>query len=215
LCVDKKGKRMKIGTIGAGNIGATATGLFAESGHEVVISNSRGPETLPDVVQGIGGRVSAVTIEEAADFGEVVLEAISFGRYEELPVDRLKGKVVIDPTNYYPGRDGDIDLEGLTSTGLVARHLAESRVVKAFNTLVYKTLASEGKTDAPVEDRLVLFVPGDDAEAKSIVSDLIEQIGFAPVDTGTLNESGKQEPDAPVYNTHVTPDRAREMLASY
>ena len=206
---------MKIGIIGAGNIGATAAQLFAQAGHEVVVSNSRGPETLSDVVQEIGGRVHAVTIEEAADLGEVVLEAIPFGRYGELPAERLAGKVVIDASNYYPGRDGDIDLEGLTSTGLLASHLADSRVVKAFNTMYYETLASEGRPDAPVEDRLALFIAGDDAEAKSIVSELIEQIGFAPVDTGSLDDSGKQEPDAPVYNTPMTPDRARAMLASY
>jgi 8-hydroxy-5-deazaflavin:NADPH oxidoreductase len=205
---------VKVGIIGAGNIGATTARLFAEAGHEVVVSNSRGPETLSDVVQEIGGRVQAVTIEEAADFGEVVLEAIPFGRYKGLPADRLAGKIVIDASNYYPGRDGNIDLEGLTSTGLLARHLAESRVVKAFNTMFYETLASGGRTDAAVEDRLVLFVAGDDAEAKSIVSDLIEQIGFAPVDTGSLNDSGKQEPGAPLYNTPMTPDQAREMLAS-
>lgn len=206
---------MEIGIIGAGNIGATAAKLFAEAGHEVVISNSRGPETLSDIVQDIDGRVHAVTIEEAADFGEVVLEAIPFGRYEELPADRLAGKIVVDASNYYPGRDGNIDLEGLTSTGLLARHLANSRVVKAFNTMFYGTLASEGRIDAPVEDRLVLFVAGDDAEAKSIVADLIEQIGFAPVDAGSLTDSGKQEPGAPVYNTPMTPDQAHEMLASY
>jgi len=206
---------VKIGIIGAGNIGATTAKLFAAAGHDVVLSNSRGPETLSDVVQEIGGRVQAVTIEEAADFGDVVLEAIPFGRYKELPADRLAGKIVIDASNYYPGRDGNIDLEGFTSTGLLARHLAESRVVKAFNSMFYVTLASEGRTDAPVEDRLVLFVAGDDAEPKSIVSDLIEQIGFAPVDTGSLADSGKQEPGTPVYNTPMTPDQAREMLASY
>jgi predicted dinucleotide-binding enzyme len=208
------GARVKIGIIGAGNMGATTAKLFAEAGHEVVVSNSRGPETLSNFVQEIGGRVHAVTIEEAADFGDVVLEAIPFGRYEELPADRLAGKIVVDASNCYPGRDGNIDLDGLTSTGLLARHLAESRVVKAFNTMFYKTLASEGRTDAPVEDRLVLFVAGDDAEAKSIVADLIEQIGFAPIDTGPLNDSGKQEPGASVYNTPMSPDQAREMLAS-
>lgn len=206
---------MKIGIIGAGNIGTTAARLFAEAGHEVAVSNSRGPETLSEVVQDLGARVRAVTIEEAADFGEVVLEAIPFGRYKDLPADSLAGQIVIDASNYYPGRDGNIDLEGLTSTGLLARHLADSRIVKAFNTMFYETLASEGRTDAPVEDRLVLFVAGDDAEAKSIVADLIEEIGFAPVDTGSLNDSRKQEPGAPVYNTPMTPDQAREMLASY
>ena len=206
---------MKIGIIGAGNIGTTSATLFAEAGHEVAVSNSRGSDTLSDVVQDLGGRVQAITIEEAVDFSEVVLEAIPFGRYKDLPADSLAGKILIDASTYYPGRDGNIDLEGLTSTGLLARHLADSRIVKAFNTMFYETLASEGRTDAPFEDRLVLFVAGDDPEAKSIVADLIEEIGFAPVDTGSLNDSRKQEPGAPVYNTPMTPDQAREMLASH
>jgi predicted dinucleotide-binding enzyme len=204
---------VKIGIIGAGNIGSTAAKLFVAAGHEVAISNSRGPDTLTDIVEGIGGGVRAVTIEEAADFGEVVLEAIPFGRYEELPADRLAGKILIDASNYYPGRDGRIDLDGLTSTELLAHHLSESRVIKAFNTMYYATLASEGRPDAPVEERLVLFVAGDDKDAKSIVSDLIDEIGFAPMDTGPLNESGKQEPGAPVYNNPMTPEQARETLA--
>lgn len=204
---------MKIGILGAGNIGATAARLFAAAGHEVAISNSRGPETLSELVEDIDGGVQAVTIDEAADFGDVVLEAIPFGRYEELPADRLSGKIVIDASNYYPGRDGEIELGGLTSTEILARHLSGSRVVKAFNTMYYVTLASEGRTDAPLEDRLVLFVAGDDEEAKRIVSGLIEEIGFAPVDTGPLGTSGNQEPGSPVYNTPMTPEKAHEMLA--
>ena len=205
---------MKIGIIGAGNIGSTAAKLLVEAGHEVAISNSRGPETLSELVEEIGGDARAVTIEEAADFGEVVLEAIPFGRYEELPADRLAGKIVVDASNYYPGRDGEIDLGGLTSTGLLARHLSESQVVKAFNTMNYKTLASEGRPHAPAEDRLALFVAGDDDEAKIVVSGLIEEIGFAPVDTGPLQNSGIQEPGAPIYNDPMTSDRAREMIAN-
>lgn len=166
-----------------------------------------------DTVEDIGGGIRAVTIEEAADFGEVVLEAIPFGRYEELPADRLAGKTVIDASNYYPGRDGEIELGGLTSTEALARHLSESKVVKAFNTMYYVTLASDGRSDAPLEDLLVLFVAGDDEEAKRTVSGLIEEIGFAPVDTGPLSTSGKQEPDAPVYNNPMTPEQARGMLA--
>ena len=204
---------MKIGIIGAGNIGATTAKLFVAAGHEVAISNSRGPDTLVDTVEDIGGGIRAVTSEEAADFGEVVLEAIPFGRYEELPADRLAGKTVIDASNYYPGRDGEIELGGLTSTEALARHLSESKVVKAFNTMYYVTLASDGRSDAPLEDRLVLFVAGDDEEAKRTVSGLIEEIGFAPVDTGPLSTSGKQEPDAPVYNNPMTPEQARGMLA--
>ena len=204
---------VKIGIIGAGNIGGNAAKLFVGAGHEVVVSNSRGPETLAGLVGEIGGGARAVTVEEAADFGDVVLEALPFGRYQDLPADRLAGKIVVDASNYYPGRDGEIDLQGLTSTEALARHLSGSRVVKAFNTMYYETLATEGRPDASVGDRLVLFVAGDDEEAKGVVSGLIEDIGFAPVDTGPLESSGRQEPGAPVYNTPVTPEQARELLA--
>lgn len=204
---------MKIGIIGSGNIGGNAAKLFARAGHEVVVSNSRGPETLKGLVEEIGGGARAVTVEEAADFGEVVLEAVPFGLYEELPADRLAGKIVVDASNYYPDRDGKIDLHGLTSTEAVARHLSGSRVVKAFNTMYYVTLASEGRPDAPTGERLVLFVAGDDDGAKETVSGLIEDIGFAPFDTGRLEGSGRQEPGAPVYNNPVTPEQARELLA--
>ena len=205
---------MKIGIIGAGNIGAKAAKLFVGVGHEVAISNSRGPETLSALVEEIGGEARAVTIEEATDFGDVVLEAIPFGRYKDLPADRLAGKIVIDASNYYPGRDGEMELGDLGSSELLARHLSGSRVVKASNTMNYETLASEGRPDASLEDRLVLFVAGDDEEAKGVVSALIEEIGFAPVDTGPLSGSDKQEPGAPVYNNPMTLGQAREMLAS-
>ncbi|HET7269594.1 MAG TPA: NADPH-dependent F420 reductase [Rubrobacter sp.] len=204
---------MKIGIIGAGRIGANAARLFARAGHEVVISNSRGPETLSGIVEEIGNDTRAVTIEEAADFGDVVLEAIPFGRYEELPADHLADKIVIDASNYYPRRDGGIDLGGLTSTEAVARHLPDSRVVKAFNTMYYERLANEGRPGFQLEKRQVLFVAGDDEEAKGIVSRLIEEIGFAPVDTGSLKDSYLQEPGSSVYNNPMTPERAHEMLA--
>jgi 8-hydroxy-5-deazaflavin:NADPH oxidoreductase len=204
---------VKIGVVGAGHIGANAARLFARAGHEVAISNSRGPETLSGIVEEIGGNVRAATIEEAADFGDVVLEAIPFGRYEELPAERLAGKIVIDASNYYPQRDGEIELDGLTSTEAVARHLPDSRVVKAFNTIYYERLANEGRPGFPVEERQVVFVAGDDEEAKGIVSRLIEEIGFAPVDTGSLKDSYRQEPGSPIYNNPMTPERACEMLA--
>lgn len=202
---------MKTGVIGAGRIGANAARLFARTGHEVVISNSRGPETPSTIVDEIGNDTQAATIEKAADFGNVVLEAIPFGRYEELPADCLAGKIVIDDSNYYPRRDGEIGLGGLTSTE--ARHLPGSHVVKAFNTMYYETLANEGRPGLLVEERLVLFVAGADEEAKGIVSRLIEEIGFASIDTGSLKDSHRQEPGAPIYNNPMTPGRAREMLA--
>ncbi len=204
---------MNIGVIGSGNIGATAARLFAAAGHEVAISNSRGPETLAGLVEEIGPGVRAATVEEAALFGEVVMEAIPFGRYTSLPAERLAGKVFITASNYYPARDGELDLGGRASSELVAEHLADARVVKAFNTIYFARLRDNGRPGAPVGEREVIFLSGDDEEAKGIVSGLIEEIGFAPVDAGTLAESRRQEPGSPVYNVAMNLDQAREMLA--
>ncbi len=204
---------MNIGVIGSGNIGATAARLFAAAGHQVAISNSRGPETLEGLVEEIGPGVRAATVEEAAGFGEVVMEAIPFGRYESLPADSLAVKVFITASNYSPARDGALDLGGRASSELVAEHLSGARVVKAFNTIYFARLRDNGRPEAPVEKREVIFVSGDDGEAKGVVSGLIEEIGFAPVDVGTLAESRRQEPGSPVYNVATNPDQAREMLA--
>lgn len=204
---------MNIGIIGSGKIGATAARLFAEAGHEVAISNSRGPETLEGLVAGIGPRARASTVEDAANFGEVVLVAIPFFAYETLPTDLLAGETVVDAMNYYPGRDGEMDLDGLGSSELLARHLPDARIVKAFNTMYYETLGAGGRTDAPPGERLVLFVAGDDADAKVVVSGLIEEIGFTPVDVGTLEDGRKQQPGSPIYNVPMNEAQAREELA--
>ncbi len=204
---------MKIGIIGAGMIGGTAMRLFARAGHEVAISNSRGPESLAELVHELGPGVQARTIEEAARFGDVVLIAIPLGRYATLPAALLANKIVIDAMNYYPQRDGKVDFRGLTSSELVAQHLRESRIVKAFNTMYYQTLGSRGTRSTAESDRLALFVAGDDAEAKAVVSQLIREIGFAPVDTGTLREGGRrQQPGSPLYNQPLTAPQARQRL---
>lgn len=203
---------MKIGIIGSGNIGATAARLFAAAGHEVGISNSRGPDTLAGLVAEIGPNARAMTVDQAADFGDVVLEAIPFGRYEALPAERLRGKVVVTASNYYPGRDGDVDFDGLTQSGLVARHLAGARVVKAFNTIHFTHLAEQGDAALPPDDRRAIFVAGDDTEAKRVVSDLIDEIGFTAIDTGSLAGSHVQEPGTAIYNTPLTAAEARRIL---
>ncbi|MGB3682878.1 MAG: NAD(P)-binding domain-containing protein [Rubrobacteraceae bacterium] len=204
---------MNIGIIGSGNIGANAAKLFARAGHAVAVSNSRGPESLQDLVDEIGPNARAATVEEAADFGEVVLVAIPFFARDTLPAGELDGKVVVDATNYYPGRDGEIAFGDLTSSELLRQNTPGARLVKAFNTMYYETLANEGRPED--EDRLVLFVAGDDEEAKTTVSGLIGEIGFAPVDAGPLRDGGrKQQPDSPVYNEPMTADEARETLAA-
>ena len=203
---------MNIGIIGSGNIGANAAKLFAQAGHDVAVSNSRGPESLQDLADEIGSKARAATVEEAADFGEVVLVAIPFFARDTLPVEALDGKIVIDATNYYPGRDGEIDFDGLTSSELLARNIPGARLVKAFNTMYYETLANEGRPENG--DRLVLFVAGDDEAAKKTVSGLIGDIGFEPVDTGSLREGGrKQHPGSAIYNNPMNEDQAREALS--
>jgi len=205
---------MKIGIIGAGNIGANAAKLFVKAGHEVAIANSRGVETLTDLANEIGAQ--ALDLEDAARFGEIVLIAVPFGKYETLPAEVFQNKIVVDAGNYYPDRDGqfaDIDDGKTTSSELMATHLKDARIVKAFNTIWFEHLKTKGDTSLPIEERRAIFVAGDDAESKKIVSDLIEEIGFAPVDTGNLRDGGlTQEPGTAVYNRELTASDAQAML---
>ena len=203
---------MKIGIIGAGHIGGTLAKLFAIAGHEVALSNSRGPETLSETVLDIGYGVIVATAEEAATFGDVAVEAVPFGHYQELPADALAGKVVMSASNYYPDRDGDVDLHGLTQTGLVAEHLKDSTVVKAFNTIFARDLRDQGDVSKPLDERRAIFIAGDDEAAKTQVAELIEGIGFTAVDTGALENSAVQEPGSDVYTKDLTATEAREMI---
>jgi 8-hydroxy-5-deazaflavin:NADPH oxidoreductase len=206
---------MKIGIIGAGHIGGNAAKLFVEAGHEVAISNSRGPETLLEQAAETGAK--AVRVEEAAAFGDVVLVSVPLKAYRSLPPDALAGKIVIDSNNYYPERDGQIeelDNGTATSSELLGRHLKESRIVKAFNTIWFEHLRTEGDVSKPVEERRVIFISGDDADAKAVVSKLIEEIGFAPYDLGSLKDSSVQQPGAAVYNKSVNAAQAKEILAA-
>lgn len=205
---------MHIGIIGAGHIGATAARLFIDAGHEVAISNSRGPETLAHVVAELGAKARAATVEDAARFGEVVLLAIPLKDYTTLPAEALRGKIVVDALNYYPNRDGnfpELDSGGMTSSEMVARHLPGARLVKAFNTIWFEHLARRGKKEAPVEERRVIPLSGDDAEANRVVARLIEEIGFGPYELGSLRDSARQQPDAPIYNRDVTLAEARQV----
>lgn len=203
---------MNIGIIGAGSIGGTLAALFARAGHKVYLSNSRDPETLEDKVAELGPNVTAVTARDAAASGEVVLEAVPFGKYRDLPADVLAGKVVVSASNYYPDRDGSVDFHGLTQTGLVAEHLSGSRVVKAFNTIFWQHLRDQGDPSLPLAERRAIFIAGDDAAAKQVVTELIEALGFAAVDTGTLADSAVQEPGSAIYNKDVTAAEAEERL---
>ncbi len=208
---------MKIGIIGAGNIGSTTAKLFVDAGHAVAIANSRGPETLKDLIAELGTDAQAATIEDAARFGEVVLISIPFGKYKTLPVEAFRGKIVIDSNNYYPNRDGQItelDNDSTTSSEMLEQHLKGARVVKSFNTIWSEHLKTQGNKSLNLEERRVIFIASDDSGAKETVAKLIEEIGFAAVDTGFLPDGGqRQQPGTPVYNKTLTVAEAKNILA--
>jgi predicted dinucleotide-binding enzyme len=207
---------MRTGMIGAGRIGGTLARLFLGARHEVAISNSRGPDTLKDVVDGLGRGARATTAADAARFGEVVVVSVPFGRYHELPTGGVAGKIVIDTNNYFPARDGhfeELDNDSTTSSELLQAHLPGARVVKAFNAIYWKHLRDRGRP-AGQPGRLGIPISGDDREAKRIVAELIDQIGFDAVDAGTLSEGGRRhQPGGPAYGTHLHTDELRARLA--
>jgi 8-hydroxy-5-deazaflavin:NADPH oxidoreductase len=214
----RKGQtKMKIAVVGAGNIGANAARLFVRAGHQVVISNSRAGQGLEGLVAELGAQATTASIEEAAHSADLALVAIPFGKFKTLPERAFDGKVVVDAGNYYPERDGkftELDHDRTTSSELLAAHLKGARLVKGFNTIWFEHLSSQGDTSRPLADRRAIFIAGDDSEAKEIVARLIEEIGFAAVDSGFLHEGGRsQQPGTAVYNKDVTAKEAAELVS--
>ncbi|WP_193611162.1 NADPH-dependent F420 reductase [Nocardioides lijunqiniae] len=204
-----------IGLIGSGHIGAAIAQRAVESGHDVVLSNSRGPETLTDLVERLGDRARAATAQEAAAEGDVVVVTIPFKNVAQVPVEPLAGKVVIDTNNYYFERDGrvpDID-EGRTSVSeVLAAHLPESRVVKAFNAIQAAHIVSAA-TPPGDPARRAIPIAGDDEEAKQLVAGLVDEIGFDVVDAGPLAEGRRFDRDKPAYGAELAADAMREAVA--
>jgi predicted dinucleotide-binding enzyme len=205
-----------IGFIGAGNIGQAVARLAIANGYDVVLSNSRGPETLVDVVQELGDRAAADTAQGAAEQGDLVVVTIPLKAYADVPVEPLVGKVVIDTNNYYPQRDGQIaalDDKQTTSAALLQEHLPESAVVKAFNHIQAGQINKDAKPGS-TEGRRALAVAADDESAKATVTDFLEKAGFDVVDVGTLADSWRIEPGAPGYGAVLDADGLREALAA-
>lgn len=198
------------GFIGSGHIGSTVARLAVGAGHDVVMSNSRGPETLAALVADLGPRARAATAAEAAEAGDVVVVTIPLKNYPDVPVEPLRGKVVIDTMNYYPERDGripELDDDSTTTSELLQAHLPESRVVKAFNNIFFKHLAALPRpSGAP--DRSALPIAGDDAEAKAVVTRLLDEIGYDALDLGPLAEGWRTQRDMPPYGTPYAKDPA-------
>ena len=195
---------MEIGIIGAGRIGQAVARRLVAAGHEVMLSNSAGPESLEAVAEALGGKAHAGTVQEAAAYGEVVFVAIPVAALYDLPAAQLDGKIVVDATKNYPQRDGQIpelDDGSIGSSELLARDLPGSRVVKALNTMSYVRIAREAKS------------PALDLAAKEVVSGLIDDMGFDPVDAGTLADGRNQQPGTAVYDRPLETEGVRAALA--
>ena len=205
-----------IGFIGAGHIGSQVARLAVRSGYDVVISNSRGPATLSDLVAELGPKARAATALDAAKAGEIVVVTIPLKNYRSVPVEPLAGKIVIDTNNYYPERDGhipELDNETTTTSELLQAHLPASKVVKAFNHIYASQLTTDG-LPAGTMNRRALVIAGNDRESKATVTHLLDQFGFDTVDAGPLSESWRIQRDTPGYGPRRTAEELRKDLAA-
>ena len=210
------GMTQTIGLIGAGHIGSQVARLAVAHGYNVVISNSRGPETLADLVAELGPHARAGTVADAASAGDIVVVTIPLKHYRSVPVAPLAGKVVIDTNNYYPQRDGhipELDNESMTTSELLQAHLPASKVVKAFNHIYAAQLTTDGRP-AGTPNRRALVIAGDDPAAKATVTRMLDQFGFDTVDAGPLKEGWRIQRDTPGYGPQRNAEELRKDLAA-
>lgn len=203
-----------IGFIGSGNIGSQLARLAIRNGYDVVLSNSRGPQTLVSLIEELGDRARAATPEEAAEAGDVVVVSVPLKAIDAVPTAPLKGKTVIDTNNYYPERDGQIpelDDETTTTSELLQDRLPGANVVKAFNNIYSAHLTSKW-TPQGTPGRRALPIAGNDDGAKRTVGALIDQFGFDVVDAGPLAEGWRFQRDTPVYGPEFDAEEVREGL---
>ncbi|WP_188780388.1 NADPH-dependent F420 reductase [Marmoricola endophyticus] len=196
-----------LGTLGAGHIGSTVARLALEAGYDVVLSNSRGPDTLRDLVTDLGPRARAGTAQEAAA-ADLVLVTVPFARYRDLDPDLLSGRVVLDTMNYYPERDGrvpELDEHRTTTSAMLQQHAPGARVVKTFSGIRWDHLGDLAQPSG-AEDRSTLLVAGDDAEAKERAASFLDAIGYDALDAGSLAESWRFENGQPAYTAAYVRD---------
>jgi predicted dinucleotide-binding enzyme len=205
----------RIGIIGAGHIGSTLARGLVDRGYDVVISNSRGPESLAPLVAELGDKATAGTATDAATLGDVVIVTVPLKAYRDVPVAPLAGKIVLDTNNYYWERDGRIpalEEKRATTSGLLQDHLPESKVAKAFNHIMSGEILTDGKP-AGDPDRRALATAGDDEEAVAFVTALYDEFGFDTVNVGPLAESWRVERDQPAYVIRQTRDELVQNVA--
>lgn len=197
------------GLIGSGHIGSAVARLALAAGDDVVLSNSRGPETLSDLVAELGPHARAATPAEAAAAGDVVVVTVPLEAYRTVPVEPLVDKVVIDTNNYYPERDGhfpELEDDSTTSSELLQQHLPQSQVVKAFNNITFLHIPELARPSGS-PDRSALLIAGDDDGAKTEVARLFDTLGYDTLDAGALREGRRFQPDTPAYGSpYFAPD---------
>lgn len=204
-----------VGIIGAGHIGSALAKGFAKNGYDVVIANSRGPETLTDLVAAVGDRARAATAQEAAEAGDIVVVTVPLKAYTDVPVAPLAGKTVLDTNNYYFERDGHIaalDNKQTTTSQMLQEHLPQSTVVKAFNHIPAADILTDG-SPAGTEGRRALATSGDSDEAVALVTRIYDEFGFDTVNVGPLSESWRVERDQPAYVVNQTAEKLTQNLA--
>jgi hypothetical protein len=204
---------MKIGIVGSGNIGGTVGTLWVKAGHQVLFS-SRHPENLKPLVAGLGPLARAGTVREALNFGDAILIAVPYGAYPQIGKDyakELAGKIVLDAGNAVISRDGEISKEareiGIGATSM--KYLPKARIVRAFNTLNYRTLAKNAHRSG---ERMAIPIAGNDQEALSVASRLIREAGFDPVIIGSLESSKLFAQGGPLYGQEITADEMQARL---
>jgi 8-hydroxy-5-deazaflavin:NADPH oxidoreductase len=205
---------MKIGIIGAGFIARAVAAVAIKRGHEVMVSNTRGPDTLFSVVGTLGCRAGSP--QQAAEFGDIVLVAIPLKGYQTIPAAPLEGKIVLDANNYYPERDGhigELDRNETTTSELLARRLPKSKIVKVFNAIQAAHIESDGRP-AGASDRRAQPIAGDDQVAKKLVAGLLTEFGFDVADAGPLIEGKRFQKDTPAYCVPLDSKKLREALAA-
>jgi len=203
------------GIIGVGNVGSQVARLAVAQGNDVVVANSRGPETLTELVAELGPRARAATAEEAAAAADVAVVSVPLRAYREIPVEPLGGKIVLDTNNYYWERDGHIevlDRGEATVSGLLQEHLPTSKVVKAFNQIVAAAITTDG-TPAGTPNRRALATASDYPEAVDLVTRFYDEAGFDTVSAGPLSESWRFERDQPAYVSRQNAEELRANLA--
>ncbi len=204
---------MKIGIIGSGNIGSTLGTLWVKAGHQVLFS-SRHPENLKQLVDGLGSLARAGTVEEALSFGDVVFIGVPYGAYPQLGKDYAKqfvGKTVLDAGNAVLARDGEIAKpareNGVALTS--AKLLAGARIVRAFNIMNFRKVASLSNRAEP---KIAMPIAGDDPQALKVTARLVRDAGFDPVEVGGLQRSKIFEQGGPLYGAEMSAQEMREKL---